>query len=595
MKIQSFWSGVVRGAACCAMAALLAVMVSSARAAGQDKKANARNGRKPVAVKVQPKSSAGSQADASRARAEDLQVCVDDKCRGAAATVYLRDKLFVDAESAAKLLGGGTVSCKRGKLVLKFGATAVQLSAGSGAAKVGAKDERLPLPPQERNGRLFVPVEFFSLPTVCNALGKEIEFNETAWSLDAKASFQVGELDYFSYGSRTRVSVSVNDVTAYKTAENGRLAEVRIPKAVVPAPDRIEIRDGLVETAASVQDGDDAVIRIERAEKGGALKVTVDSDSLDIEVAAVEKEPPSAISRAGIKGSAKPAAPVKQEAKLVPDAVVAQSSAQPKNQSASSPSREAATPAKQPEARLELVDSVSIPKTGKVRVVIDAGHGGKDPGGSRRKGVPEKTLNLSMANDIAGYLRSDGRFEVLMTRTSDVFLPLDRRSQIANNWQADIFISLHANANSHKKESGYEVYFMSENATDPWAAETADFENSVRGMEEPQPESTAGFLLHNLARNEYMNEAAHLAGMVAKGMDRKTPIKNSGVKQAAFYVLRGTYSPAILVEMGYMTNASDVKYLNNAKMRKQMAKGIYEGIVNYAKSRGRIKDKAKKK
>jgi len=259
------------------------------------------------------------------------------------------------------------------------------------------------------------------------------------------------------------------------------------------------------------------------------------------------------------------------------------------------PAQEGSPAAKQAESKLQLVDAVSIPKTGKVRVVIDAGHGGKDPGGSRRKGLPEKSLNLAMAKDLESFLKSDGRFDVLMTRTSDVFLSLDKRSQTANNWQADVFISLHANANRHKRENGYEVYFMSENATDPWAAETAEFENSVRGMEEPQPESTAGFLLHNLARNEYMNEAAHLAGMVAKGMDRKTPVKNDGVKQAAFYVLRGTYSPAILVEMGYMTNASDVKNLNNAKVRKQMAKGIYEGIVNYAKSRGRIADKGKKK
>ncbi len=580
MNARSFLSIAAKGAAAFLAAAFLAIP-SPLLSAGQARSA----------AKAKINASAVKAESSSQKRAEDLQVCVGEKCTGAVSSVYVKDRLFVDAAGALRLLGGQSISYKRGKLTAKLGGASIQAAAGSLAVVFGQKDAKLPLSPQERNGKLFVPVEFFTLQAFGAASGKSVEFNETAWSLDVAAGPQVGDLDYFSYGTMTRVSIDISGVESYKSSENGRLVEIRVPGASLDSPDRIAVKDGVVDSVSSAREGSSVVITIERAERGGAIKASMDEDSIDVEVAAVEKEPPQAISRPGAVAKV-PAASGKTVSKQGKDSV--DDSPAPQAKAVSKPAQEGSSTAKQPEAKLQLLDSVSIPKTGKVRVVIDAGHGGKDPGGSRRKGLPEKSLNLAMAKDLESFLKADGRFEVLMTRASDVFLSLDRRSQIANNWQADVFVSLHANANRHKRENGYEVYFMSENATDPWAAETAEFENSVRGMEDPQPESTAGFLLHNLARNEYMNEAAHLAGMVAKGMDRKTPIKNDGVKQAAFYVLRGTYSPAILVEMGYMTNASDVKNLNSPKVRKQMAKGIYEGIVNYAKSRGRIADKGKK-
>jgi len=585
MNTRSFLSLAAKGAAAFLAAAFLAVPFLLLAAGSK------------AASRPNAKVSSSKPESDSRQRAEDLQVCSGEKCTGAVSSSYVKDRLFVDAAGALRLLGGQSIAYKRGKLTAKLGGASIQAAAGSLSAVFGQKDAKLPLPPQERSGKLFVPVEFFTSPAFGAASGKSVEFNETAWSLDVAAGPRVGDMDYFSYGTMTRVSVDISGVESYKSSENGRFVEIRVSGASLDSPDRIEVRDGVVEEVSSSRDGGSVLIKIERAERGGAAKISMDEDSIDVEVAAVEKEAPQAISRPGAvakvpaqKVAATSGKPYSKQGKdSGDDSPVQQAKA------VSKPAQEGSSAAKQPEAKLQLVDSVSIPKTGKVRVVIDAGHGGKDPGGSRRKGLPEKSLNLAMAKDLESVLKSDGRFEVLMTRTSDVFLSLDRRSQIANNWQADVFVSLHANANRHKRENGYEVYFMSENATDPWAAETAEFENSVRGMEDPQPESTAGFLLHNLARNEYMNEAAHLAGMVAKGMDRKTPVQNDGVKQAAFYVLRGTYSPAILVEMGYMTNASDVKNLNSPKVRKQMAKGIYEGIVNYAKSRGRIADKGKKK
>ena len=211
-------------------------------------------------------------------------------------------------------------------------------------------------------------------------------------------------------------------------------------------------------------------------------------------------------------------------------------------------------------------------KGGRKRVVIDAGHGGKDPGGRKAFGLREKEINLLVAKELSAMLKDEKNFEVLMTRTSDVFVQLDERSRIANDYKADIFISIHANASRDRREKGFEVYFMSENASDPGAAEVADYENSVLDLEEGQekPDASA-MLLHSLARNEYMNEGSQMAGLVSKELEKSTPMVNRGVKQAAFYVLRGTYAPGVLVELGFMTNAKDQKTMNDKKGRVKIA------------------------
>ena len=124
-------------------------------------------------------------------------------------------------------------------------------------------------------------------------------------------------------------------------------------------------------------------------------------------------------------------------------------------------------------------------------------------------------------------------------------------------------------------------------ATDPMAAAVAAKENSVLRADEKMPlEDPAEMLLHSMARTEYLNEGSRLAALIVKRMDTATSLKSRGVKQAGFFVLRGTYAPSVLVEMGFMSNAEDCRYLNNSKALGAIAKGIYQGIVDYAKAQG---------
>jgi len=235
---------------------------------------------------------------------------------------------------------------------------------------------------------------------------------------------------------------------------------------------------------------------------------------------------------------------------------------------------------------LNIPDKMVLDRSARKKVVIDAGHGGKDPGGKKLFGLKEKEMNLLVAKELYEQLKGEGMFDVTLTRDSDEFIPLADRSVMANNAKADIFISIHANASRDRREKGFEIYFMSEKASDPWAAEVADYENSVIGLEDGGGQADpAAMLLHSMARNEYLNEGGRLAGFITAEMEKRTPFVNRGVKQAAFYVLRGTYSPGVLVEMGFMTNSSDQKSLNDKNTRKKIANAIYRGVMKYAETK----------
>jgi N-acetylmuramoyl-L-alanine amidase len=131
---------------------------------------------------------------------------------------------------------------------------------------------------------------------------------------------------------------------------------------------------------------------------------------------------------------------------------------------------------------------------------------------------------------------------------------------------------------------GFEIYFMSERASDPWAARVAEMENEVMKLEDPPPpESAAAAVLHDMARVEFMNESSALSGMMAKELKRRITAKNHGVKQAAFFVLRGTQSPSVLVEIGYLSNPEERANLTSEAFRKKLIDGIYASVLEYAK------------
>jgi len=220
------------------------------------------------------------------------------------------------------------------------------------------------------------------------------------------------------------------------------------------------------------------------------------------------------------------------------------------------------------------------------RIVIDPGHGGKDPGAvSTNKKNYEKNISLGVAKKLKKIISKELDCEVLITRTKDEFISLQERTQFANSKSADLFISLHCNAHERKTANGIEVYYLSTAKTDDARAVEA-LENSVvydfeGGNEAVKKYDDLSFILADMAQNEHLKESSELAIKLQENLIESTNAFNRGVKQANFYVLRGTFMPAVLIELGFLSNRKEEKKLVTASYQETLANAIYEGIKNF--------------
>jgi len=220
-------------------------------------------------------------------------------------------------------------------------------------------------------------------------------------------------------------------------------------------------------------------------------------------------------------------------------------------------------------------------------VVLDAGHGGKDPG-NRGGGYQEKDIALSIILKIGAELEKNKNIKVIYTRDSDVFIPLEKRGKIANDAKADLFVSVHCNAHN-SQASGTETFVLGihRNATN---FEVAKRENSVIFLEENyeitydgfdpnSPESSIGM---TIMQEEYLDQSILLADFVQKKFTNDLKRTNRGVKQAGFIVLHQTYMPSVLIETGFLTNKEEGSYLNSSSGQTKMADAIVDAILDYS-------------
>ena len=228
---------------------------------------------------------------------------------------------------------------------------------------------------------------------------------------------------------------------------------------------------------------------------------------------------------------------------------------------------------------------------GLVRIIIDPGHGGKDPGAISRRGLKEKEINLSIAKELAKILNDEYGYQVLLTREDDIFLSIYTRAEIANQAQADLFVSIHCNASVSRRLNGFEIYFLSEKATDPEAQAVALRENAVIALEDISPWQRKEIekILLSMETNVFLNQSSELAGVVSQRVSQGMDFNNSRVKQASFTVLRGVRMPAILVECGYLSNLTEEKKLRSRNFCKQLASGLAEGVHTYLQKNNNLK------
>ena len=388
----------------------------------------------------------------------------------------------------------------------------------------------LEAPVRVREGVWLVPEGFLSLvlPRVQPvAAASPSTAAPSAAPRASAAAVSLEELRFRSYPSFTRIVLETSGpLTARVETSVGKEARVRLVGLTADARTE-EIGDGFIEQARLERAGTDALLRVVFEGVGGEVKTSTLAD------------PP----------------------RLVLDFL------RPVDAAPSRDRRDAVTP---------------------LRVlVLDAGHGGHDSGAVGPAGLQEKDLVLDVTRRVARLVEQTLNVKVLLSRDGDYFVPLRDRTSFANKERADLFVSIHANAHREVASAGVETYFLSSEATDSGARQVAALENSVAQLEKTPARSSrfdaVKAILWDLAQSEFQLESSRLAEVVQDSMTQSLRIPNRGVKQAGFYVLGGAAMPAVLIEIGFVTNPKEEKRLKDSKYRDEIARAIHAGLAEYKK------------
>jgi N-acetylmuramoyl-L-alanine amidase len=222
------------------------------------------------------------------------------------------------------------------------------------------------------------------------------------------------------------------------------------------------------------------------------------------------------------------------------------------------------------------------------RIVIDAGHGGKDPGASG-KNSREKDIVLSISLKIGKLMESNLKdVNIIYTRKTDVFIPLNTRAKIANNSKADLFVSIHCNSNLSSQPKGSETYVMGRHKSEE-NLQVAMLENSAILLEDDyktnyegfDPSSAENHIIFNFFQNCFQSQNLEMASIIQKEFKLNTAVRDRGVNSAGFWVLYKTAMPGVLIELGFLSNSSDEAYLLSEKGQNQMARAIYNALKAY--------------
>ncbi len=213
-------------------------------------------------------------------------------------------------------------------------------------------------------------------------------------------------------------------------------------------------------------------------------------------------------------------------------------------------------------------------------VVIDPGHGGHDMGAVGPDGIMEKDVNLAVARELRSYLRRESNLKVVLTRGNDEFIELDDRAELANTTGGNLFISLHCNSWFNNSARGLETYFLSPARSD-WARSVASAENGAGADGQLDVPDDVEFIVWELVQNRFISSSSHLAEVIQDQVSDSLGLVDRGVHQAGFRVLVGAYMPAVLVEMGFLSNPREERKLGESGYQRRVAKAIGDAILSY--------------
>ncbi len=437
---------------------------------------------------------------------------------------------YVAAERLAGLLKGSWVV--KGKIgTLTVAKRSAQFSRDQSRLTLQGQSLALETAPRVTAKGWLIPADFLDkglgrlVPGVSAARPAVASARPPVTRVDSGVAFE--ELRYRSYPSFTRVVVEAAAGLSYLTASGRSEIRVRLNGLNVSGVHLEEIGDGLVKEA-----------RLEAAGPDGVLNIALEGPAAEVKTASL-----------------------RDPFRVVVDIYRARESAGtggPRANNGGAPP-------------LKLI-------------VLDAGHGGHDPGARGPTGVQEKDVVLDVTRRAARMIEDGLGIKVVLTRGTDVFVPLRERTNFANKQRADLFVSVHANAHPRSVSEGVETYFLSSEATDNEARQIAAIENEAVRLESPQSRQKTDLLksiLWDMAQSEFQQESSFLAETVQDSMTQSLRLTNRGVKQAGFYVLGGAAMPAILIEIGFLTNPKEEKKLSSAEHREAIARAIYASLAEY--------------
>ena len=532
----------------------------------------------------------------------------EGRSAGSVSAIELNGVTYVDVQRTARKLGAQVelfATSKQAKITTK-GFFAI-LTASLNEVIVNGKHVPISGEVVIRGGQLMAPVEVFLLPSFQLAVNRFIDFDKNTFIVERRFNVELSdtvlspsdnllvfdtqkEVEYTTaQPNEHTVLVTLKDTVlkrdTYKRLHTDYIASAQVRQVRANTELKVILGDKAKDWSFTQEDGGRLVFR------SGATKARPQLPAQTGPVLKEESHPLSIISADEEETAEVPSVLAEDDfeemtLESAPETPVAAEQEPAAPAAPQQPAPAVTTPVIKAEPH-----PLAITAHKKMRIVVDPGHGGKDPGATRSK-YREKDWNLAVGNELAKLLKK-GNFEVKSTRETDVFIALSDRSKIANNFKADLFVSIHVNATKNSQANGFQVYFRSEKATDKEAADTAALENEAMQYEEVHY-NFVDALLQSLAKNEYINESSKLAGYVKNAVYKQPGIgiavdQKNCIRQANFYVLKGVQSPAILVEMGFISSSKDRAKLSQSAVQKKMAQGIYNGIVNYAKQEGWLK------
>ncbi|OGR81229.1 MAG: hypothetical protein A3I11_06575 [Elusimicrobia bacterium RIFCSPLOWO2_02_FULL_39_32] len=480
-------------------------------------------------------------------------------------TRTIAEKEYISLKAIAKFFKGKTQVYPVGKkVILQFYNKKITFSANSRYALLGNKKIKMEEEPLNSNGDLYIDLEFFLQNPFPELVNCKLEWNPEHQIFSAEPNNTLFPPRIFNLGDSTKIVFESKNELSFQIEKKGRLLLIHIPKSRIGKENFIELNDHLVES-----------LKMNHARKGTDIKIILTRPNLFYHW--IKEEDPT---RFILEVKSSPKVQSIEDETLKPEKTIKRVE----------PQKELPLDHAIPQTQIKSTENfpppLPITPPSKIkRIVIDAGHGGKDPGAIGKNGTKEKELNLLIALELERLLRIEGGYETYLTRTNDDFISLVDRSSFANQKKADLFISIHCNASMKRAEGGFEIYFLSENASDPHAESLADFENSVIELEGKKANQNHHLkeILSSMAQNEFINESSHLCQLIDKAVRKRVKIKSRGVKQANFHVLHGVGMPSILVENAFVTNLQEEKKLRERKFRSSLVDSIFSGVQNFAR------------